>query len=244
VLTGPGDEAAGRPGGRGHLRASHADRDQVIGTLKAGFVAGMLSKDEFDRRVDQALASRTNAELAELTADLPARPASVRPAGPVEARSGQPLVRPGQVVTWATMLYAGAWLYLPSPAARALVVVGGFFYLCVLAIAVAVVFENREDNRSVSGQPTDVPVLPRAPQPGAGGQPADSGSSSRVGTGQPHAAGAVRKRRARQQLPRCGVTARAVPSRPGARAGRGSQVAPVRSPLDTQRDGSDSGSAA
>jgi len=50
--------------GRGHLRASHADREQVIGTLKVAFVQGMLAKDEFDLRVGQAFAARTYAELA------------------------------------------------------------------------------------------------------------------------------------------------------------------------------------
>ena len=58
--------------GRSHLRASHADREQVVGTLKAAFVQGRLVKDEFDLRVGQALAPRTYAELAALTADLPA----------------------------------------------------------------------------------------------------------------------------------------------------------------------------
>ena len=43
-MAGPGGvlEAAGR----GHLRASHADRERVIGTLKAAFVQGRLTKDE------------------------------------------------------------------------------------------------------------------------------------------------------------------------------------------------------
>ena len=44
---------------RGHLRASHADREQVIGTLTAAFVQGMLPKDEFDLRVGQTFAART-----------------------------------------------------------------------------------------------------------------------------------------------------------------------------------------
>jgi hypothetical protein len=57
--------------GRSHLRASHADREQVIGTLKTAFVQGMLAKDEFDLSVSQAFASRTYADLAALTADLP-----------------------------------------------------------------------------------------------------------------------------------------------------------------------------
>ena len=65
--------------GRGHLRASNADRDQVISLLKPAFVQGRLTKDEFDLRVGQALASRTCAELAALTADIPADLVEVQP---------------------------------------------------------------------------------------------------------------------------------------------------------------------
>jgi len=57
--------------GRGRLRASHADREYVLGVLKAAFVHGVLTKDEFDTRVGQTFASRTYAELAALTADIP-----------------------------------------------------------------------------------------------------------------------------------------------------------------------------
>ena len=57
--------------GRGRLRASHADREHVVDVLKAAFVQGMLPKDEFDMRVGQTFASRTYAELAALTADIP-----------------------------------------------------------------------------------------------------------------------------------------------------------------------------
>ena len=78
-MTGPGDEIAAGAGGRGHLRASHADREQVIGTLKAAFVQGMLAKDEFDLRMGQAFASRTYADLAAVTADLPAGLAAAQP---------------------------------------------------------------------------------------------------------------------------------------------------------------------
>jgi Domain of unknown function (DUF1707) len=51
VMTGAGDEIAAGVGGRGHMRASHADREQVIETLKAAFVQGRLDRDEFDLRV-------------------------------------------------------------------------------------------------------------------------------------------------------------------------------------------------
>ncbi len=71
-MTGPGDEQAGAWAARGHLRASHADREQMIDTLKAAFLQGRLTKDEFDARVGQALTSRTYAELATVTADVPA----------------------------------------------------------------------------------------------------------------------------------------------------------------------------
>ena len=58
--------------GRGHLRASHADREQVLDVLKVAFVQGRLTKDELDLRVGETFASRTYAELAALTADIPA----------------------------------------------------------------------------------------------------------------------------------------------------------------------------
>ena len=68
--------------GRGHLRASHADREQVVGVLKAAFVQGRLDRDEFGLRVGQALTSRTYADLAALTADLPGKPTRAQPPEP------------------------------------------------------------------------------------------------------------------------------------------------------------------
>ena len=77
-MAGPGDEAVAAAAAGGRLRASDADREQMIGTLKAAFVQGRLAKDEFDARIARALASHPYAELATVTADLPARPASAR----------------------------------------------------------------------------------------------------------------------------------------------------------------------
>jgi hypothetical protein len=65
--------------GSGHLRASDADRERVVDTLKAAFVQGRLAKDEFAVRAGRALASRTYAELAALTADIHLRPTDIRP---------------------------------------------------------------------------------------------------------------------------------------------------------------------
>jgi hypothetical protein len=84
VITAPGNGTAGQ----GYLRASHADRDQVIDALKSAFVQGRLDKDDFDARVGRAFAARTYAELSAVTAGLPAGPAVAPPPGqPALARA-------------------------------------------------------------------------------------------------------------------------------------------------------------
>jgi DUF1707 SHOCT-like domain len=84
--------------GGDQLRAGHADREQVIQALKDAFVQGRLSRDELDERAGLALTTRTYAELAALTADLPAGPARA----PAAARAS--LVQSHPVI-WA---FAGA----------------------------------------------------------------------------------------------------------------------------------------
>jgi hypothetical protein len=61
------------------LRASHADRDQVVELLRVAAGDGRLCAEELDDRLESALTARTYAELAALTADLPG--AAVAPAG-------------------------------------------------------------------------------------------------------------------------------------------------------------------
>jgi Domain of unknown function (DUF1707) len=87
----PGDDMAAGAAGRGPIRASHADREQVIEALKDAFVHGRLNRDELDARAGQALAARTYAELAAATADIPPAPPAPAPApvAPAPAASGQ-----------------------------------------------------------------------------------------------------------------------------------------------------------
>ncbi|MFI9325805.1 DUF1707 domain-containing protein [Kitasatospora aureofaciens] len=59
---------------RSALRASHADRDQVVAALSIAAGDGRLSAQELDERVEAALSARTLGELADLTADLPPVP--------------------------------------------------------------------------------------------------------------------------------------------------------------------------
>src|SRR5215470_16378132 len=111
-MVGPGDELAPRAGSHGHMRASDSDRAQVIDNLKAAYVDGLVTKDEFDARVSQALASRTHAELALVTADLPT--AQQRP-WPAPAPGNTPAdtsVRPVVCAISATAVFAGLALLI------------------------------------------------------------------------------------------------------------------------------------
>ena len=57
------------------LRASDAERDQVVAKLRDEFVAGRLSHDTFLHRVNVVFESRRKADLPPLVADLPAESA-------------------------------------------------------------------------------------------------------------------------------------------------------------------------
>jgi hypothetical protein len=95
----------GTAGALGRLRTSHADREQAIDVLKAAFVQGRLTKDEFSLRVGQVFASRTYADLGALTADIPGWVTSAQP--PAEYARG-----PGRVLSFKTAvdLYEVAYL--------------------------------------------------------------------------------------------------------------------------------------
>lgn len=112
MTAGRGD---GTAGALGPLRASHADREQAIGVLKAAFVQGRLTKDEFDLRVGQVFASRTYGDLDALTADIPDWVTSVQP--PAEHAP-----EPGKMLSFKTAARVGAVGASPSVASAAIVV--------------------------------------------------------------------------------------------------------------------------
>jgi len=163
-MAGLGDEIAKAARGRGHLRASHADREQVLETLKAAFAEGMLAKDEFDLRVGQTFASRTYAELAAVTADIPVGLTTAKPPASAWAQSEARIPRPGIVLAVGTVLYAGTWaLLLPKGAFGALVGIATPAYMIVVIFGGAQLVESRQQARS-GGQ------SPRPPAAGMGGQ--------------------------------------------------------------------------
>ncbi len=128
--------AAGTPG-RGRLRVSHADREQVIEALKVAFVQDRLTKDEFDARVGLALASRTRAELAALIADIPAGPVTV-PAGRKPAPARREVSMNTAVTGCACLIFAANLAMLGAFLARngaAVILVG---ILTVIGAVVAI----------------------------------------------------------------------------------------------------------
>jgi Domain of unknown function (DUF1707) len=124
MMTGPGDNAAAA-GGPGYLRASHADREQVVDTVKAAFVRGQLTLGELEARVGRALAARTQAELAAVTVGISPGSDLARPPKPAQAQPQRPasrLVNSGAWVITATTLAAGVTAGVIAGVAAAVVV--------------------------------------------------------------------------------------------------------------------------
>ena len=160
--------------GRGHLRASHADRDRVLGILKAAFVQGRLTKDELDARVSQAFVARTYADLAALTTDIPGAPAPAPRVPPAGARR-RPLARAaaGSGGCLVIAFGAGQLIHLADPGAtpgsipKALI--GPLFLLAFSAVIAALAILGCGVAASV-GQRGSHTQLPPGRAPGTRGQ--------------------------------------------------------------------------
>jgi hypothetical protein len=166
------DDLPSLAGDRSHLRAAHTDREHVIGVLTTAFVRGMLDKNEFDQRVDQALAGRTYGELAAVTADLPA---GLPAAGPLPVP--QPATAPDE--GWLTMTRAvivSACLLVPTALAtgigaplvgryhnQGLIFFPTLAFFLATAVSTVLIAEARYRQRSR-------PRRPPAPATGAGRQ--------------------------------------------------------------------------
>ena len=167
-MAGPGDEMAAGAAGRGPMRASHADREQVIEALKDAFAHGRLTRDELGARTGRALAARTGAELAALTADIPAGAGPVRPLAPVRrwplvraaAGSGGCLALAAAAV-WASFIldpggpgadrtWAGLMLFVAQYAVIAAV--------CILWSGVATAVQQRRSGRQLPPRPGPAPT--------------------------------------------------------------------------------------
>jgi Domain of unknown function (DUF1707) len=151
VTAGPGNQMAA---GRGSIRSSRAEREQVIELLKAAFVQGRLTADELDVRLGQAFASRTYAELAAVTADIPVdlvraqpRPALARAKQATGAKGSRPPMSTKAKVAICLMIVAVTLVvsYFTDTYAFAMF---AFFYVMALIVAAAQVLFSCRDQRS------------------------------------------------------------------------------------------------
>jgi hypothetical protein len=90
------------------IRASDADREAVVATLREAYTVGRLDRDEFDERMAAAYAGKTWGDLRALTADLPVQPvlgadipgrqqpSSLSPAGALPSHPSRPEPEPRQ----------------------------------------------------------------------------------------------------------------------------------------------------
>lgn len=109
-------------------RASDADRDHVLGLLRAAAVEGRLSHETFLIRMERALVARDLAELRHTIADVPgaeaARPATVASPSGLRRFLGRLATTPAHLATWISRrrMRRLPVLALPPADARSLVI--------------------------------------------------------------------------------------------------------------------------
>ena len=133
-MTGPGDQPAATAGGLGYLRASDADREQVLDALQVAFMRGRLTKGELDAGLVRVLAARTHAELGAVIVAIPTGSSVAQPPKPARLqRSGNKPVDSGVYVIVAATLAAGILAGMVAGVAAA--VIAAILVLNVAAFA-------------------------------------------------------------------------------------------------------------
>jgi Domain of unknown function (DUF1707) len=161
VVMGPEGRtfAADRQGLR--LRASHADRERVIEVLKVAFVQGRLTRDELDTRIGEVFASKTYADLAAVTADLPPGPAAdARPPRQVNVEAAVSLTV--AAIAIPALLLSGGYLTANAGLVKVAVLLVLLDLLALLA-AGAQIIDNRYRRRTAQHGPG--PARPPAHSP-------------------------------------------------------------------------------
>lgn len=125
-----------------------AEREQVIAALKAAYVQGRLTKEEFDIRVGQALAMY--AELAALTADIPAAPPAVTARAELAREAAnKKMIRQGTAgVAGLTFILVTALGAPYNPALAVIVAALLTFFVAVLTAGLLTLLSWAMDRRS------------------------------------------------------------------------------------------------
>jgi Domain of unknown function (DUF1707) len=189
VWFGPEPYRSARPGGD----ESQADRRQVLEALKAAFVQGRLTKDEFDQRVGRVLA--TYAELDALTADIPVGPTPAQLPAPGRESHNRKVIQRGTAVgAGASMAFTAALVMLLGGPAVAWIAVPAVGAVVAVVLARLLTLLSWVLEKGSGRQPSQGPTgsSGQAPQPPAS---ADSAKPRpRTGHDPPHTAEAARSR--------------------------------------------------
>src|SRR6202453_2770908 len=171
VTTGPQEPAAA---GHDGMRASHAEREQVIDVLKNAFVHGRLTMDELGARAGQALTARTRADLAALTADISPSPAATGPGRP-PARPRRRMLARAAAKSGVCLIIAAAAIGLAflvrPPLMFALAACAVWAAIGIMGCAVLTSWDQRSSRRQ------------SPPRPGPGGQALEAGQDGGTGHG-------------------------------------------------------------
>jgi hypothetical protein len=186
-MTEPGNEMAAEEGNENQLLMY---RERVTRTLRAALAQGRLTEDEYDERIGRASASRSRAELAALTADLPAGriDAPIRP-----PRAGDAWICVSVIIAAASVVAAVLLTHLDNAWAFLAFIMAAVTLLVAPIVTAGVLIDVRHQKRS-GGQ------LPPLPAPGTHSTPsqppasaAPAGSLPPVDRGQQHTAEAARR---------------------------------------------------
>jgi hypothetical protein len=192
-MTEPGNEMAADAGNDNQLPIY---RERVTRTLRAALAQGRLTEDEYDERIGRASASRSRAELAALTADLPVGriDATIRP-----PRAGDAWICISVIIAAAGVVVAVLLTNLDNGGAFLAFIMAAVTLLVAPIVTAGVLIDVRHQKRS-GGQ------LPPLPGPGTHSTPfqppasaAPAGSLPPVDRGQQHTAEAAQKDLARRQ---------------------------------------------
>ena len=141
-MTEPGNEMAAGAAGGDRL---FLYREQTTRTLQAALVQGRLTEDEYDERMGQVSASRSHADLAALTADLPV--------GRMDAQARPPTARDARICASmsiaAASVVAAVLLWQPDNALAFLAfIIAAITVLIVPIVTVGVMVDVRHQKKS------------------------------------------------------------------------------------------------
>ena len=192
-MTEPGNDMAADAGDDYQLVIY---RERVNRTLQAALAQGRLTEDEYDERTGQASASRSRAELAALTADLPVgrMDAPIRP-----PRARDPWIGVGVIIAAAGVVAAVVLTNVDNGVAFLAFIMAAVTLLVAPIVTVGMLVDVRHQKRS-GGQlpPMPAPGPRSTPSPGPASAAPD-GSLPPVDRGQQHTAEAAQKDLARRQ---------------------------------------------